>query len=833
MVGIVVVSHSRRLARSVAELADTMLGERSAALAYAGGVGGADAEFGTDATDILDAIESVASEDGVVVLMDMGSALLSAEMAVELADTDVPIRLIAAPLVEGTMTAAVQAVAGADIAAVISEARGALEAKRAQLGDSIDAAASTMRESIRPNASPDELRKTFVIRNTHGLHVRPATKLIQLVGTFDAAVTVSNLSKARGPVTARSLNRLSGLEITRGDEILVSATGSDAATAIQAIEALVVDNFGERSGSSATPVGATRARKPPDGTVAMSPGIGLGTALRIDATTIVVPRHTVTDPASEGERFRAAVAKVRDQLATRLRALEDAGVAERAIFEAHETLLNDPDLFDATLQLVRSESLSAASAFSERAAAIEATYTNLNDVYLQVRAGDVRDIAQQVLHALGVAPRSGRHTDKPLDHETVVVAVELTPSQTASLDVERVVGIVTERGGPTSHTAILARSLGIPAVGGYGAIAEVADGALVAVDGLEGSVVLNPDRVVADQIRRRRRKWIDHRDRLRAAAAAPGATKDGVAFPVEANISGPTEMDAALEHGAEGIGLLRTEFLYLGRASAPTVAEQRAYFSRIFERSGGKPITVRTFDIGGDKRIPYLDLEDEENPFLGVRGIRIYKHNSKIFTDHIEAILVAALGHDVRVMFPMVTKVAEFRDAAATVERVHRDLAGRREPHKWPLEIGVMIETPASVLLADELARQARFFSIGTNDLTQYVLAAARDSAGLGAFLDTFEPSVLRAVRTVAQIGSRRSVPVSVCGEFGADISAIPLLVGLGVCKISAGPTSIPTIKAAVSQVDAARTRKAVHRIVAAADNAAEVKERLAALLRE
>ena len=286
-------------------------------------------------------------------------------------------------------------------------------------------------------------------------------------------------------------------------------------------------------------------------------------------------------------------------------------------------------------------------------------------------------------------------------------------------------------------------------------------------------------------------------------------------------------MDVVRSSGAQGIGLLRTEFLYWNREMPPSIEEQCDYFSGVFEGLAGRPITVRTFDIGGDKRIPYMELEDEENPFLGVRGIRLYEHNPGLFERHIEAILVSAAGHDVRIMFPMVTKVGEFRSAVATVERIHETLLSSGRSHKWPIEFGVMIETPASVLLADELARLARFFSIGTNDLTQYVLAAERGSPRLEDFLDTFEPSVLRAVRTIADIGRRRSIPVSVCGEFGADIAAIPLLVGLGIGKISASPSSIPAIKDALSRVDAAHVRHDIQSIVDTAHDAHEVKERL------
>ncbi len=837
MVGIVIVSHSRPLARSVAELASTVSGETSIPIAYAGGVSGGDEGFGTDATDILAAIESVISDDGVVVLMDMGSALLSAEMALELSSAEgADVRLIAAPLVEGAIVAATQSGAGADLDAVVEEARTALGPKQLQLGESpestpADEGAAGDRDSaptavsVESSTSEDQVRKVFVIRNTHGLHARPAARLVKTVSGFDADVTVSNLSNARGPVAARSLNRLSSLEITRDDEVLVSATGADARNVLDAVAALVADNFGE----SLTDVAQERAntsRKHPDGTVALSPGFGIGEVVRIDAISLDVEYASTDDIDGEIATFREAVQYVRSDIAERLAALSAAGNAEREIFEAHDVLLDDPDLIGATIDLIRAQGVTASHAFSTRVRAVVDTYVRLDDAYLQVRAADVRDIGRQVLQKLGVERGAHKRIDA-LESDTIIVAEELTPSQTVSLDLNRVVGIVTKGGGTTSHTAILARSLGIAAVGGYPAIDAIDEGAIVAVDGFEGVVTVNPDDEAADSIRSRRRTWLEERERLRIAAARDGSTSDGVPIPVEANVSSASEMEVVRASGAQGIGLLRTEFLYLNREAPPSVEEQCDYFSAVFDGLAGRPITVRTFDIGGDKRIPYMELEDEENPFLGVRGIRLYEHNPRLFEQHLEAILISAAGHDVRIMFPMVTKVGEFRSAVVAAERIHEALLASGRSHKWPVDFGVMIETPASVLLADELAQLARFFSIGTNDLTQYVLAAERGSARLEDFLDTFEPSVLRAVRTIADIGRRRSVPVSVCGEFGADIAAIPLLVGLGIGKISASPSSIPAIKDALSRVDAAHVRDEVESIVDTAHDAREVKERL------
>ncbi len=838
MTGIVVVSHSRPLARAVAALAASMVPDVEVPIAYAGGVSGSDGEYGTDATDIMEAIRAVDSPDGVIVFLDMGSALLSTEMAIEMVEKEVQSRVVvsSAPIVEGTISAAVQVSIGAPLDVILAEAAGSLHPKQDQLdtGDTDDTGEAGVGQSELGDESDEGvdssavLKRVFSIDLEHGLHARPAARLVRAVAALDSTVTVSNLSKIKGPVSARSLNRLSTLEVGKDDEILVTASGRQAEEAIETIAQLIADRFGERDDVPVRPV-----RRSPDGTVGLSQGIAVGTAWIIETAEPDVPEYTVTDSAAESKRFRAALKRVHNHTLERKRTLGVTGDSPEAeIFDAHLVLLEDPDLLDATLEVIRSEKVNAEAAWARSVQTVVERYRGLKDGYLQIRATDVRDIGVQVLVALGVKaqdiiamPENG--------NELIVVAYDLTPSQTVTLDRRRVVGIVTEAAGATSHTAILSRALGIPSVGGFSGINDITNGERLGVDGFTGTVVRNPDNETLELLQKRRDAWIREVRQLKETAKEPAVTVDGHRIDVFANVSTVDDLKDVDANGAEGIGLLRTEFLYVNRSEAPSMDEQLEYYSTIFAAMGDRPVTVRTFDVGGDKKIDYLSLEAEENPFLGVRGIRLYEDNISLFEQQLVAVLREAYGHDVSIMFPMIAKVDEFEMARSAVFRVHEELKRQGIRHKWPVDLGVMIETPASVLVANELAQMATFFSIGTNDLTQYVLAAERGSRRLSGFLDSFEPSVLRAVKAIVDIGRRWGVSVGVCGELGGQTEAVPLLVGVGVDKISANSTAIPAVKDMVRHIDRGKLEKTSNEIITTSRSAAEVHERLGPLVAE
>ncbi|PIE04478.1 MAG: phosphoenolpyruvate--protein phosphotransferase [Spirochaetales bacterium] len=824
MTGIVIVSHSRLLAEKIAYLASSMVPDVEVPIAFAGGVLGENDKLGTDPTDIMSAVESVFGPDGVIIFVDMGSAVLSAEMALELMGANVSDSAVisSAPIVEGAVTASVQSASGASLNEIEQEVQLSLNGKRQQLGFNVSEEPS---EENELDLNVVSKKRVFSIDIENGLHARPAAKMVRAVGAYPCDVTVSNLSKVKGPVSARSLNQLSTLEVSKGNEILVVATGEGAAEVLQAIAKLVQTNFGEATNQELKPV-----RKLPCGTVSLSEGIAVGRAWLINADSLDVPERYITEEEIKNEtlRFQTSLEVVRQNILSRINTLSgDFQSPESEIFEAHLVLLEDPDLVEETIHRIVTLKFSAESAWSEAVSQVVKRYENLEDAYLQVRAIDVLDIGVQVLTALGV---SISHEIPDFEEPIIVVARELTPSQTVGLKLDSICGIITEKGGPTSHTAILSRARGIPAVGGYVDISLIATGDMLALDGFSGTVYHNPDEDTVNILMKKKEEWLNKQKLLRLAAEQPAVTADGIAVPVLANIASSADAVIANKNGSEGIGLLRTEGLLLNRETVPSLEEQMIYFKRIFAESSGT-VTVRTFDVGGDKRIPFLNLDKEDNPFLGVRGIRLYETNRELFETHLEAVLRGAVGYDVNIMFPMVAKLEEFIMAQRRVEEVHLRLLKSNVEHKWPVDLGVMIETPASVLVADDLAGLAAFFSIGTNDLTQYVLAAERGSHQLVGFLDSLEPSVLRAVKTIADIGAEHNIPVSVCGELGAQIEAVPLLIGLGITKISANGTSIPAIKEVIRRTHKKRLQSISADIIKCAKSAGEVKERLHELL--
>jgi phosphoenolpyruvate-protein phosphotransferase len=399
----------------------------------------------------------------------------------------------------------------------------------------------------------------------------------------------------------------------------------------------------------------------------------------------------------------------------------------------------------------------------------------------------------------------------------ILYAPDLTPTETSQLDMQMVLGIITAGGGPTSHSAILSRALGIPAVAGAGTMLDRQPvGALTGINGLTGEIWLDPSAEVQAGIQARRAEWIAGRQKLLQMSQQLGATKDGKRVEVFANIGGVNDARAAVQNGAEGVGLLRTEFLFLTRETAPSEEEQALLLREIFETMGPeRPVTVRTLDVGGDKALPYIQLPEEPNPFLGVRALRLSLARPDLFLTQLRAILRAADGFPCRIMFPMVADVEEIRKAREFVEKAHCQLAEENQPHAWPVELGIMVEIPSAALLATVLADEVDFFSIGTNDLTQYTLAAERGNPALYHLADGLHPSVLRLIREVVEASHQAGKWTGICGELGGDPEATPVLVGLGVDELSLNPAGIPQIKSILRDLSMETARdlaqKALH----------------------
>jgi phosphoenolpyruvate-protein phosphotransferase/dihydroxyacetone kinase phosphotransfer subunit len=737
MVGLVVVSHSRALAYAAVALANEMVHDRPVRIEVAAGLD--ETTLGTDAAAIAAAIARARGDsgDGVVVLMDLGSAVLSAELALELVEGGSDrVVLCPAPFVEGLVAAAVTAASGADPHEVAAEAAAALKGKQAHL------AATTETTSEITGVGPS---RTFTVADAHGLHARPAARLVSAVRRFDARVEMRNRTTGSPWVPASSLSRVATLGALHGHEVDIRASGRQAREAVDQIVAM-----GARA-SNGNETDATPA----------SPGIGIGPAWQPHTTPLEIPDVPAQDIAAERRQLDEALATVRKDL-------EEMRRADPALFDAHLLLLDDPELLDDVRTRIENHS-SAPRAWQEAVDRVAAAFDGLPDPYLRARAADVRSVAEQVLRAL-----LGAAAPTMAVGEGVLIAPDLSPADAAQLDPERVAGVLLAFGSPLSHAAIIARTRGIPAVVGLGpAVLHVPEGTLVALDGGTGEVAIAPDEVVLGSFRNRAHK----RNRARRTEAV---TKDGTPIAVGANIGSILDARVAAEHGADMAGLVRTELLFLDRTEAPDVDEQETTYRAIAEALGGRRITIRTLDIGADKQLSYLPRTSE-------RGIRHSLKHRQLFTDQLTAIGRAAIHTPVSVMFPMVTTVDEFLDARSMLD----DVEG--------LRVGIMVEVPAAALKAAAFAKHVDFFSIGTNDLTQYALAADRGTTPG----DAMDPGVLRLIDAVCRGAGR--IPVSVCGELAGDETAVPVLTGLGVRELSVVPLAVPVIKEAVRAVDLKR----------------------------
>ena len=828
MVGLVFVSHSAKLAEGVRELAEQMT-QGAVRMAAAGGIDDPDNPIGTDAMKVLAAIESVYSDDGVVVLMDLGSALLSAEMALEfLADEQRPkVFLCPAPLVEGALAAAVQASVGASAAQVMAEAESALGVKIEHMGGA-PALAPEAQGSRGAGEQGPEQEIVLTVRNRLGLHARPAARFVSTAGRFAADV---HLVREGRRANAKSINQVATLGVRQGDAITVRAAGPDAAAALAALQALADDNFGDREeaqgsrGAGERGSGGERTatdllttdllNTDPLTTdllkgIPASPGVAVGPVALYRPRPPQVVARLIEDTAGEWRRLQDAVAAAREEIAAlHRRAVAQVGADEAAIFEAHLLFLQDPLLVEATRDRIYAEKVNAEAAWQQETAAMAATYRDMADDYMRARAADVEDVAQRVLRGLmGVQPPS-------LDFAApaILIAADLTPSDTARLDRTRVLAVCTELGGATAHSAILARALGIPAVVGLGhAVWQVAEGQRVAVDGHAGLLWRRPDEAQVAELTARRAAWLDGQRRAKAAGQGAAVTPDGRRVEIAANVGSPNDVAPALEFGAEGVGLFRTEFLFMDRTTAPSEEEQFEAYRSAARAAGGRPLIIRTLDVGGDKPLPYLDLGDEANPFLGWRAIRFCLERPDVFMPQLRAILRASAPEDgprhVKLMLPMIGAPAEVRAARAMLAAAQAELRAAGVPFDEGLEVGIMIEVPSAVAVADQLARQVDFFSIGTNDLTQYVMAADRGNARVAELASALQPAVLRMVRDAATAAHAAGIWIGMCGELAGNPLAAPVLVGLGLDELSMSAPAIPAVKEAVRRFPLAEAQR-------------------------
>ncbi|MGR5175870.1 phosphoenolpyruvate--protein phosphotransferase [Vibrio mediterranei] len=794
MVGIVVVSHSRLLAEGVAELA-TQMTQGKANLAIAAGVDDPENPIGTDAIAVMGAIEEVCDQDGVVVLMDLGSALLSTEMALELLDDDTRERvaLVSAPIVEGTMAASVAAAAGLPIEAVIAEATSALDVKKEHLGE--EAAVEATQENSTADLSAEALSFQWLVKNPHGIHARPAAAIVGCLAPFSSDV---QLEKAGQKVSAKSLNSIAKLGVRCDESIVFYASGHDAEQAVAAFTQLANQHFGE---AEQVAKGVQTEPEQPDEAVIANEIDGALAGISVNGGIVTAPAVIFTQemPAVPGRDFTDAdkeTAKVREAIAEVKAHLEaQSKLPHGEIFAAHAMMLADPEIA-AKVEAEIAEQLIAEQAWFDVMMALAEQYKSAESQYMREREADVYDICRQVMIALtGETPKA-----ITINQPSVLLARDLMPSDVAGLDKSKVVAICLSEGGKTSHSAILARAMGIPAiVKVQGCLEQVNVGDEITVDGFSGLLWFAPSEATKEELASKRHEWLAAQELALQNAQSQAVTQDGIEIHALANIGGPEDVEAALANGAEGVGLFRTEFLFQESDELPTEDEQYAVYKQIAAAFGDKPITIRSLDVGGDKPLAAYPMPEEENPFLGQRGVRLCLKHEELFATQLRAILRAhAEQPNIQLMIPMIANVAEVRAVKALIAKLRTQL-GMADT---TLPVGIMIEVPAAVFNADALAQEVDFFSIGTNDLTQYVMAADRGNTEVAELVNYFEPAVIKAIELTIQSANKAGISVSMCGEMAGDVKATELLLKLGLRKFSASSTLLPTLKQQVRALE-------------------------------
>ncbi|KVE34255.1 phosphoenolpyruvate--protein phosphotransferase [Burkholderia sp. TSV86] len=653
-----------------------------------------------------------------------------------------------------------------------------------------------------------EHRIELILDYPHGLHARPASAWVATAKRYQAALRVRH-----GNVAADPKNLVSLLQLGAGANaaLVVSAQGVDAADALAAlartIEALVADEHARAAAAQARKQQAQPALWAPEDPATAIDGIGAGPGLVIGPVRVLRAaaleiEDRPGDPLDASHRLEQAFADTAAELDALARSTAARlGAAEGEIFIAQRELLNDTALLDETARLV-ADGHGLAWAWHRAADAQAARLAALPDPLLAARAADLRDVARRVLRHLGEAGAGGS-ADAGAGVPSILIAEDLTPSDTAQLDPAVTLGFCTVAGGPTSHTAILARTLGVPAAVACGAkLLEIADGSHAVLDGNAGRLFVGVSARDAERARQAQLRLIEERKRASANRALPAATLDGHVIEIGANITRPDQVADALAQGADGIGLMRTEFLFLERRDAPDEDEQYDCYRRMVDASGGRHLIIRTLDIGGDKQVPYLNLPHETNPFLGVRGVRLCLRRPDLFIPQLRALYRAAKQGPLSIMFPMVSTLDDARQAIALAETVRAELEAPKVP------LGIMVETPSAAALADHFAQLVDFFSIGTNDLTQYVLAIDREHPELARNAESLHPAVLRMIKQTVDGARRHRKWVGVCGGLAGDPLGASILAGLGVDELSMSARDIAAVKARLrgARLDALQT---------------------------
>lgn len=775
MIGLVIVAHMRSIAEETALFVSNATGG-DIPVSFAGGKNGGYKEAGSDIDDIEGAIRRVYSDDGAIVLADIGGSVHTCLAAISKLQAELPnICISSAPLVEGAMLAAAQIAAGSTLDVVLKEAKNSTTLKERLIG-----------EHDLFSDSENALSYRFKIYNPHGLHARPAATIVKSISSMNADVKLRNVTGGTPFINGKSLNKLALSNISYGDTVEVVCTGPDRKAVMNILKDFVQESHNKHAPSVNPDKDLSKKY------IKLSSGVGLGFLHITNGENHLLTPHATTDAKSEILQLENAVKKVADSLMTNKKKFLEKGLEDEAvIFEAQYLILTDSEVLRDIRNEIAASREDAASVYQRKMLDVASQFKNLTNEYMRERATDVEDITNQVINTmLGVESNQ----NEEFADNIILYAENLTPSFINRLS-GKLKGILTNTCGATSHASILARALNIPVISGYSLPEGVASGAFVVMDADRCEVFINPDNNINDEFKLRHERWkISHSHNLKESSK-PAISADGVRINVYANIGDEVTAELAKISGAEGIGLLRSEFLYLNRHTSPSEEEQVHEYKKIFEYFPDQEITVRTIDVGGDKIIPWLGMGEAETKQLGIRGIRLCKKEKELFSAQLRAILRAAYGYNVRVMLPMICTAEEVDFAREMLNEAHTELTAKGVSHLWPVRLGIMVETPAAVLLSDELAQIVDFFSIGTNDLTQYIMSAERGVRELDSLADCMQPAVLKAVRIAVESALRHNIDVSVCGEMASEPISARYLLGLGVKTLSMNGAAIGAIK--------------------------------------
>lgn len=828
MVGLVIVSHSKHLAESVRYLA--LQAAPDAAIVAIGGTGKSNEEFGTDAFGIMEAIQSVYSESGVIVFMDMGSALLSTKTALGLLDEKIASKVIlcAAPIVEGLIVAAVQSSVGADVNTIIEAAGSSLIAKEQQifLEDTTKGKNSTQETELDNVILPDSsISRSFIIKNIHGLHLRPASQLVQLVYDYqvDAYIQKDN-EKGSKLISAKSINGIAQLNITQNQSITMHVSGEKAEEFLEEIERQVSQSFGEKETSAVITTEDTTLDKTigaqsrifqgnvdkAQKLVSISRGYGIG-KLHIIKQGKPKFTHTISDNIP----FECALLK---QLIRKSQRAIDNDVAKSSgemseILRMHGLILLDPNMYARAKALIEKNHYTAVYAWWNTCQEMAQGYLNIeHNEYLKERAKDIVDVGYRVLSI----SNNVTITNNEIPKQSIVYVESLFPDLIAKLSQTKVQGIFTSDTSTISHAAIIARSRSMPVIGGISS-ETVTPNSTVICDANIPKVINNPSQEQMKFYKEKITQTQKMKSKIATSAINNAISQDGIEIECYANVGIVDEntIDELQKSGADGVGLFRSEFLFVDKTQAPSEDEQYKSFVRIAQVCSPGDVIIRMLDIGADKTVSYLPQHKEDNPFLGIRGIRFDFVHEELFKIHIRAVLRAKITcPNIKIILPMIIDEGEISRYLSLQTQVLEDMKkkGIFIPNDIKIDVGIMIETPAAALRASQLSKHASFFSIGTNDLTQYILVVERSNQALSYMFDHCHPAVLKMIQEIVEVSETEGVPLNVCGEMASDIEAVPLLLGLGIRKLSASSTNIPLIKYLCRNITIKKCRDIAHK---------------------